>query len=102
MLDSLSLLGARDRAFDVVAVLPRHLEPVAVIEEWAPDLRMVIDHLAKPPIMEGEMEPWRTRMTACAACPNVFETNKTIAHLDQRERDAVLGGTAARVYRLSA
>jgi L-fuconolactonase len=72
VMHTLGLLAERDLVFDVVAVLPRHLEHVPVIAERQPSLRMVIDHLAKPPILEGRMEPWRSRMADCAACPNVF------------------------------
>jgi L-fuconolactonase len=42
----------------VVAVLPRHLEHVPVLAARYPDLRLVIDHLAKPPIKDKGWEPW--------------------------------------------
>ena len=72
----LALLEDARVPFDVVAVLPRHLEHVATLSERFPSLRMVIDHLAKPPIgggpYEGGDERWRTLMTRAAANPNVF------------------------------
>jgi L-fuconolactonase len=32
----------------------------------------VIDHLSKPPIKSGELEPWATELRAAAAFPNVY------------------------------
>lgn len=67
-------LGGLARAgltFDVVAVLPRHLEHVPTIADRHPDLRIVVDHLAKPPIAAGGWEPWASSLRAAAARPNV-------------------------------
>jgi L-fuconolactonase len=35
-----------------------------------PELRLVLDHLGKPAIAAGELEPWRTDLFALAAEPN--------------------------------
>jgi L-fuconolactonase len=59
-------LEARGMPFDLVAVLPRHLELVPILSERHPELRIVIDHLAKPPIGLDTNEPWR-RLIAQAA-----------------------------------
>lgn len=72
VLESLGLLAERGLTFDVVAVLPRHLEHVATLAERHPDLRLVIDHLAKPPIMDRGWEPWSELLERAAAHPNVF------------------------------
>src|SRR5271165_5702454 len=48
--EGLALLEHERLTFDVVAVLARHLEHVPVLAERHPGLRLVIDHLAKPPI----------------------------------------------------
>ncbi|GAA3978714.1 amidohydrolase family protein [Actinomadura viridis] len=69
--DGLDLLAARELTFDVVAVLPRHLEHVPVLAERHPDLRLVIDHLAKPPIRERGWRPWADLLARAAAYPNV-------------------------------
>ncbi|MFF5265072.1 amidohydrolase family protein [Actinomadura viridis] len=69
--DGLDLLAARGLTFDVVAVLPRHLEHVPVLAERHPDLRLVIDHLAKPPIRERGWQPWADLLARAAAFPNV-------------------------------
>ena len=58
--ETLGLVEQAGLSWDHVAVLPRHLEHVATISGRQPDLRIVIDHLAKPPIGEAEHEPWWT------------------------------------------
>lgn len=68
----LALLAQRGLSFDVVAVLPRHLELVPVLAERHPDLRLVIDHLAKPPIADAGWEPWAGLLARAASYPNVF------------------------------
>jgi L-fuconolactonase len=69
--DGLALLAERGLTFDVVAVLPRHLEHVPVLAERHPSLRLVVDHLAKPPIKEKGWEPWAGLLAAAAEAPNV-------------------------------
>lgn len=56
--------------FDAL-VLPRHLEPLANFARRHPDLPIVIDHGAKPPISEGRFIGWYARMKALAELPNV-------------------------------
>lgn len=70
--EGLALLAERGLTFDVVAVLPRHLEHVPYLSERHPDLRIVIDHLAKPPIAERGWEPWAGLLRAAAENPNVY------------------------------
>lgn len=68
--EGLELLSARNLPFDYVAVLPRHLEHVPVLCERHPNLRIVIDHLAKPPIGR-DLEGWSRLLARAAASPNV-------------------------------
>ncbi|MFC4121192.1 amidohydrolase family protein [Nonomuraea zeae] len=72
VIEGLGLLAAAGLPFDVVAVLPRHLEHVPVLAERVPGLRMVIDHLAKPPIAEKGWEPWASLLARAAECPGVY------------------------------
>ena len=72
VIDGLHLLEERDLTFDVIAVHPLHLKHVPALAEACPDLRMVIDHLAKPPIASGEYDAWKAEMTAAAQYPNVY------------------------------
>ena len=69
---SLGILAAADVPFDVVSVLPRHLEHVPTLSARHPSLRMVIDHLSKPPIGADDDEPWRGLIARAAENPRVF------------------------------
>ena len=70
--EGLGVLEEAGLPFDVVAVLPRHLELIPIIAERHPRLRMVIDHLSKPPIGLDSWEPWSTLIAEAAAVPTVF------------------------------
>ena len=48
--------------------LPAAIETVRAL----PRLTFVLDHLSKPPIASGELEPWATALRELAAEPNVF------------------------------
>jgi len=67
----LRLLAARDLTYDVVAVFPNHLRLVPAVSELVPGLRMVIDHLAKPPLDADDRREWRAQLAAAAENPNV-------------------------------
>jgi len=69
---SLGILASAGVPFDVVSVLPRHLEHVPVLADRYPDLRLVIDHLSKPPIKAGDDEPWHSLIATAAQRPNVY------------------------------
>jgi L-fuconolactonase len=156
VLGGLKLLEERGMTFDVVAIFPKHIGHVPRLAEHAPELKIIIDHLAKPPIKEKKIEEWRAAMARCAQYPNVYakvsglntaadwdhwsaadlkpyidaaielfgadrcmfgsdwpvailagdyakvwrETNEALKGRSQAEIDAVLGGTAQRVYRI--
>jgi predicted TIM-barrel fold metal-dependent hydrolase len=48
------------------------LPHVPTLAARAPELKIVIDHLGKPPVATGELEPWASQLAAAAECPNVF------------------------------
>jgi L-fuconolactonase len=156
VIEGLKVLASYGMTFDVVAVYPNHLKHVPLIAEKVPNLNLVIDHLAKPPIKDKEMGEWAKQLAEAARYPNVYakvsglntaadwsswsaddlrpyidyamehfgaerlmfgsdwpvanlagdyasvweETNKAIAHYSQQEIDAILGGTAAKFYRI--
>ena len=158
MIAGLRVLQARGLVYEVVAVYPLHLGHVPTLARACPDLAIVIDHLAKPPIRDGDLAAWAADLRAAAAFPNVHakvsglntaadwaawraedlvpaievaleafgpgrlmfgsdwpvailagdyakvwaETSGAldILGLGPAEREAILGGTAARVYRL--
>lgn len=68
----LAELERRGLTFDYVAELPRHLEHVPVLAERYPGLRIVIDHLGKPPIGGGDRQTWCESLARAAALPNVY------------------------------
>jgi L-fucono-1,5-lactonase len=88
VLESLTLLAERGLCFDLVAILPRHLEHVPAIAAAAPDLRVIIDHVGKPSIAAREWEPWASLITRAAEAPNVF------AKLSGLDTAAQVGWTA--------
>ncbi|WP_279482493.1 amidohydrolase [Aureimonas sp. SK2] len=70
VLDNLKRVAEAGLAFDILT-FPRHLPHVAKALEAVPGLRAVVDHLSKPPIAAGGLDPWRDDIAAVAAFPNV-------------------------------
>jgi L-fuconolactonase len=70
--EGLGLLERLGLTFDYVSVLSRHLEHVTTLSERHPDLRIVIDHLSKPPIGQAEREPWWSLIELAAKNPMVY------------------------------
>lgn len=56
--EGLGVLEELGVPFDYVAILPRHLEHLPVLGERHPELRIVVDHLAKPPIGDPGSTRW--------------------------------------------
>lgn len=50
---------------------PRHLPHVVRALEETPGLHAVIDHLSKPPIASGELEPWASLISDVAEFPDI-------------------------------
>ncbi len=71
VIDGLKILEERGLTYDVVAVHPLHLRHVPALARACPDLTLIIDHLAKPPIASGEYAGWKDDMRAAAEFPNV-------------------------------
>jgi L-fuconolactonase len=57
-------------AFDLM-LRPEHLPTAVVIARAHPSLRLVLDHLGKPPVASGRLEPWAGQLRRLAAEPNV-------------------------------
>lgn len=71
--EGLALLAAAGISLDVVSVRRRHLELVPILAQRHPELRMVIDHLSKPPIRRPDRwEHWRRSLIAAAEHPHVY------------------------------
>lgn len=72
VLEGLSVLSSFGLTFDVSAEFPKHLEHIPTIAEKIPNLKIVIDHLAKPPIKQKQIEPWASQMKLAASYPDVY------------------------------
>ena len=70
VLSGLQKLSARGLSYDLL-VHTRHLKHVAVVAETCPDLKLVIDHLAKPPIALNEIDEWSRAFTPLANYSNI-------------------------------
>lgn len=70
--EGLKILADADVPFEVGAEFPNHLCHVPTVAERIPELRLVIDHLAKPPVDGEEMIVWKEEMKRAASFPNVY------------------------------
>jgi len=66
----LGLLNGYGLAYDLL-LHPRHLPVAAELVAQFPEQRFVLDHLSKPFIANGKVEPWRKDLKTLAAFPNV-------------------------------
>jgi L-fuconolactonase len=157
VIEGLKVLAEFELIFEIVAVFPNHLKHVPTLAEHVPDLTLVVDHLAKPPIKDKQMGAWAEQLAAAARYSNVYakvsglntaadwanwsaadlkpyidfaieqfganrlmfggdwpvcllagdyakvwaETHRALEGHSPAERDAILGATAERVYRIS-
>jgi L-fuconolactonase len=55
-----------------ILIYPRHLKVAGELVERFPQQRFVLDHMAKPPIKSGALEPWATDFRRLAKFSNLF------------------------------
>ncbi|HEY6505388.1 MAG TPA: amidohydrolase family protein [Chitinophagaceae bacterium] len=73
VIESLQILAAHEIPYDIVAVLPSHIETSLKVAEQVPGLRMVFDHLSQPPIPAKEkFGKWGELMNAAAKHKNFY------------------------------
>jgi len=66
----LKLLAPHDIAFDICIL--HHQMPSAIeMVRQCPNVRFVLDHIGKPGIKAGIIDPWRRHLSELAALPNV-------------------------------
>jgi L-fuconolactonase len=70
VLQGLRQLADNDLSYDLL-VHTRHLPHARTVAERCPNLRLVIDHMAKPPIARGEFKEWSQHLAPLAAFKNV-------------------------------
>jgi L-fuconolactonase len=57
--------------WDVVPITPEQIAAVTRLAGAVPDLRLVVDHLARPPLDTGGWDPWAGQVAELASCPGV-------------------------------
>lgn len=68
---ALATLPAHGLSFDAL-VRPLHLPHIGRLAELLPDLRIIIDHGAKPDMVNGVFEEWAQAMAWLSEYPNVW------------------------------
>jgi L-fuconolactonase len=73
VLQSLQSLADAGIPYDVVGVLPAHLETVLEVLNKVPELTIVLDHLNQPPIQQGEkFGQWGELVSEVAGFPKAY------------------------------
>jgi L-fuconolactonase len=70
VLRGLSAVGAAGLVYDLL-VAPAQVPSAVKVAERLPELKLVLDHAAKPPIAAGEWQPWADGITALGERENV-------------------------------
>jgi L-fuconolactonase len=71
VITNLGYLADQQVAFEILTYT-RHLPMVLEVLEQVPRLHAVIDHISKPEIKAGRMEPWQGLISKVASHQNVF------------------------------
>jgi L-fuconolactonase len=69
--EGLKQLSTRGLSYDLL-VHTRHLKHIPRVAETCPDLALVIDHLAKPPIARNEIREWSQAFQPLARYSNIY------------------------------
>lgn len=67
----IAAVGAAGLAYDLL-VRAREMPAALATAQALPDVRFVIDHVAKPPIASGALQPWADLLRPFGALPNVW------------------------------
>jgi L-fuconolactonase len=67
----LRILASKNLPFDLL-FRPPHLKLLPELSRAVPEMRWVINHIAKPLIKDGVTEPWAEDMRQAAYLPNVY------------------------------
>jgi L-fucono-1,5-lactonase len=70
VVDGIRAVGAADLVYDVL-IRPRELPAALRLARRLPEVRFVIDHLAKPPISGGDGQAWRDGIAAFSKLDHV-------------------------------
>jgi L-fuconolactonase len=73
VLESLQILQKYNLPYDIVGIIPEHIETAIKVAEKIPGLRMVFDHLNQPPILQKEkFGRWGDLMKKAAQHQNFY------------------------------
>ena len=64
-------LAQQGLVWDVVPITTEQVAAVTRLAEAVPDLRLVVDHLARPPLDTEGWQPWADQIGELARCPGV-------------------------------
>ena len=67
----IATVGRSGLAVDLL-VRPREMPAALELVRGEPGTRFVVDHLGKPPIADGTLEPWATLLAGLAGLPNTW------------------------------
>ncbi|MEO9475757.1 MAG: amidohydrolase family protein [Cyclobacteriaceae bacterium] len=74
VIESLQMLADRNIPYDVVGVLPAHIETALEVARKVPNLKMVFDHLNQPPMAKNErFGTWGELMSEVAKNMNFYQ-----------------------------
>jgi L-fucono-1,5-lactonase len=68
---AVATVGAAGLVYDLL-VRPKQLPAAVAIVRALPDVRFVVDHIAKPPIVSGALEPWASAIRPFGEMANVW------------------------------
>ena len=69
-IEGVKLLAAYDLSFDI-CIFHHHFPNAIKMVQQCPGVRFVLDHIGKPAIKAGIIDPWRQHLKDLAALPNV-------------------------------
>jgi L-fuconolactonase len=69
VIENVRELGKRGYTYDILTKTPQMTAAIELVKA-APETQFVIDHISKPMIADGVMEPWRELIQALAKFPN--------------------------------
>lgn len=69
-LEGLRILPSFNLSFDI-CISHTQLEPVIAMVQACPEVQFILDHIGKPDIRIGTLDPWRDRIYELAGHPNV-------------------------------
>ena len=73
VIESLQITSDRHLTYDVVGILPEHIETALAVAEKLPSLKMVFDHLNHPPIASGQkLGRWGELMKEASKNTNLY------------------------------